>query len=55
MVLLTMAIFYYSIEHKKNYFETYEEDAKEVFNKFKQLYGDKKCTDASYVTNLKFN
>lgn len=51
--LLSLAVFKYSIENEKNYFKTYEDDAKEVFNKFKQIYKENKDTDAPYMNKLK--
>lgn len=51
--LLNLAVFKYSIENDKNYFKTYEDDAKEVFDKFKLIYEEHKGTDAPYINNLK--
>lgn len=52
LVFLNLAMLKHSREYKKDFFETLEEDATEMFNKFKRLYEKNKDTNASYISNL---
>lgn len=52
LACLKLAMFKHSITYKKNFFETVEEDAEDIFIFIKEIYEEKKNTNESYIPLL---